>query len=380
MEAKPKAATHWSTRGLAAELGLSQSTVGRIWRAFGLKPHRAETFKLSSDPFFVEKVRDVVGLYMSPPENAIVLCVDEKSQVQALGRTQPLLPVEPGPLGLSPRAESIPQAVAPYRFVERVVRRPGEAALLARMREESFDPATAYIEGEESTDRFSPGRVLDTRDGTGAPQGPVGQTPLVLKLTGQRGVPNSGVSAVLLNVTAVTPTGDTYVTVYPAGSEPPLAADAETPAGGERIGFRHDNGREKWFRRMVMPSGTRSRIAGSAPPNITFSPAASRSTHWARRLRSRQRLTTTRVSQVRNAASGCQRGAWVQTRSIASWATSSASAALPRTRRARPAMAGRWRRASRRIWRCSSWMSCGFPGAMIRCRRCCCVGRTGRTG
>ena len=96
LEAKPKAATHWSTRGLAAELGLSQSTVGRIWRAFGLKPHRAETFKLSSDPFFVEKVRDVVGLYMSPPENAIVLCVDEKSQVQALDRTQPLLPMEPG--------------------------------------------------------------------------------------------------------------------------------------------------------------------------------------------------------------------------------------------------------------------------------------------
>jgi transposase len=96
LETKPKAATHWSTRGLAAELGLSQSTVGRIWRAFGLKPHRSETFKLSSDPFFVEKVRDVVGLYMAPPENAIVLCVDEKSQVQALGRTQPLLPMQPG--------------------------------------------------------------------------------------------------------------------------------------------------------------------------------------------------------------------------------------------------------------------------------------------
>jgi len=96
LESKPKAATHWSTRSLAAELGLSQSTVGRIWRAFGLKPHRAETFKLSGDPFFIEKVRDVVGLYMNPPENAIVLCVDEKSQVQALDRTQPLLPMEPG--------------------------------------------------------------------------------------------------------------------------------------------------------------------------------------------------------------------------------------------------------------------------------------------
>ena len=96
LESKPKAATHWSTRGLAGELGLSQSSVGRIWRAFGLKPHKAETFKLSTDPFFVEKVRDVVGLYMSPPERAIVLCVDEKSQVQALDRTQPLLPLKPG--------------------------------------------------------------------------------------------------------------------------------------------------------------------------------------------------------------------------------------------------------------------------------------------
>jgi transposase len=96
LETKPKAATHWSTRGMAEATGLSQSTIGRIWRAFGLKPHRSETFKLSSDPFFIEKVRDVVGLYMAPPENAIVLCVDEKSQVQALDRTQPLLPMEPG--------------------------------------------------------------------------------------------------------------------------------------------------------------------------------------------------------------------------------------------------------------------------------------------
>ena len=96
LESKPGAATHWSTRGMAAESGLSQSTVGRIWRAFGLKPHKADSFKLSTDPFFVEKVRDVVGLYMSPPERAIVLCVDEKSQVQALGRTRPLLPMTPG--------------------------------------------------------------------------------------------------------------------------------------------------------------------------------------------------------------------------------------------------------------------------------------------
>ncbi len=95
LETKPRAATHRSTRVLAAELGLSQSTVSRIWRAFGLKPHRADTFKLSTDPYFIEKVRDVVGLYMAPPDNAIVLCVDEKSQVQALDRTQPLLPMTP---------------------------------------------------------------------------------------------------------------------------------------------------------------------------------------------------------------------------------------------------------------------------------------------
>lgn len=96
LEEKPKAATHWSTRGMAEASGLSQSAIVRIWNAFGLKPHKSETFKLSTDPFFVEKVRDVVGLYMSPPENAIVLSIDEKSQVQALDRTQPLLPMSPG--------------------------------------------------------------------------------------------------------------------------------------------------------------------------------------------------------------------------------------------------------------------------------------------
>ncbi len=95
LETKPNAATHWSTRGMAKATGMSQSAVSRIWRAFGLKPHRAETFKLSTDPYFVEKVRDVVGLYMSPPERAIVLSVDEKSQVQALDRTQPVLPMTP---------------------------------------------------------------------------------------------------------------------------------------------------------------------------------------------------------------------------------------------------------------------------------------------
>lgn len=96
LETKPKAATHWSTRTMARAEGLSQSAVGRIWRAFGLKPHLAETFKLSTDPYFVEKVRDVVGLYLAPPEKALVLSVDEKSQVQALDRTQPTLPMTPG--------------------------------------------------------------------------------------------------------------------------------------------------------------------------------------------------------------------------------------------------------------------------------------------
>jgi transposase len=96
LETKPTNATHWSTRSMAKASGLSQTAVSRIWRAFALQPHRSETFKLSTDPQFVDKVRDIVGLYMSPPENAIVLCVDEKSQVQAIDRTQPLLPMEPG--------------------------------------------------------------------------------------------------------------------------------------------------------------------------------------------------------------------------------------------------------------------------------------------
>ena len=96
LESTPKDATHWSTRSLAAAAGLSRSTVGRIWRAFALQPHRSETFKLSKDPLFIEKVRDMVGLYLNPPDRALVLCVDEKSQIQALDRTQPLLPMRPG--------------------------------------------------------------------------------------------------------------------------------------------------------------------------------------------------------------------------------------------------------------------------------------------
>ena len=96
LESTPRGATHWSTRSMAAACGLSSATVSRIWRAFALQPHRDETFKLSKDPLFIEKVRDVVGLYLSPPERAVVLCVDEKSQIQALDRTQPMLPLRPG--------------------------------------------------------------------------------------------------------------------------------------------------------------------------------------------------------------------------------------------------------------------------------------------
>jgi len=96
LESKPKGATHWSTRSMARECGMTQTAISRIWRAFALQPHRSETFKLSKDPLFVDKVRDIVGLYMSPPEKALVLCVDEKSQIQALDRTAPLLPMKPG--------------------------------------------------------------------------------------------------------------------------------------------------------------------------------------------------------------------------------------------------------------------------------------------
>jgi len=96
LEETPADATHWSLRSMARAVGHAPSTIHGIWRAFGLQPHRSENFKLSSDPFFVEKVRDIVGLYMAPPERALVLCVDEKSQIQALDRSQPLLPMRPG--------------------------------------------------------------------------------------------------------------------------------------------------------------------------------------------------------------------------------------------------------------------------------------------
>ena len=96
LESVPRNATHWSTRSMARAMGMSQTAIARIWRTFGLQPHRQETFKLSTDPMFVDKVRDIVGLYLAPPVKAMVLCVDEKTQIQALDRTQPMLPMAPG--------------------------------------------------------------------------------------------------------------------------------------------------------------------------------------------------------------------------------------------------------------------------------------------
>jgi len=96
LETQPREATHWSTRAMARRCGLSQAAVSRMWRAFALQPHRVESFKLSKDPLFIEKVRDIVGLYLRPPDKALVLCVDEKAQMQALDRSQPLLPMRPG--------------------------------------------------------------------------------------------------------------------------------------------------------------------------------------------------------------------------------------------------------------------------------------------
>jgi len=98
LESTPRNATHWSTRLLARELGMSQTTISRIWRAFALAPHRSETFKLSRDPHFIDKVRDIVGLYLNPPDHALVLCVDEKPSIQAIEGTAPVLPMRPGQL------------------------------------------------------------------------------------------------------------------------------------------------------------------------------------------------------------------------------------------------------------------------------------------
>jgi len=119
LDSKPKNATHWSTRSIAERAGLSQTATNWIWRAFGLQPHRESTFKNSEDPQFVDKVRDVVGLHMSPPDHAVVLYVDEKSQVQALNRSQPLLPLQPGSperrttTTVTARQASLPPSMSP---------------------------------------------------------------------------------------------------------------------------------------------------------------------------------------------------------------------------------------------------------------------------
>lgn len=127
LETSPPDATHWSIRSMAREVGLSHTTVRRIWQAFGLQPHRSETFKLSSDPLFVDKVRDIVGLYLAPPDRALVLCVDEKSQIQALDREQPVLPMMPG---------------APERRTHTYVRH-GTTSLFA-----ALDAATGFVIGK----------------------------------------------------------------------------------------------------------------------------------------------------------------------------------------------------------------------------------------
>jgi transposase len=106
LEDTPTDATHWSTRDLAKQVGMSASSVGRIWKAFGLKPWATDTFKLSEDPLFVEKVRDVVGLYLNPPDKAVVVCVDEKTGIQALDRTQPVLPMRPRRSSVAPMTTS----------------------------------------------------------------------------------------------------------------------------------------------------------------------------------------------------------------------------------------------------------------------------------
>src|SRR5207302_8931324 len=114
LESTPRDATHWSTREMAKASGLSDTSVLRIWHAFGLQPHRAETFKLSNDPQLVEKVRDIAGLYLHPPERALVLCTDEKAQIQALDRTQPIFPMRPGmPCGPTTTADTAPLLCSP---------------------------------------------------------------------------------------------------------------------------------------------------------------------------------------------------------------------------------------------------------------------------
>jgi|SRR5262245_7237979 len=146
LETTPRGATHWSTRTMAETVGMSRMAISRIWHAFGLQPHRTETFKLSNDPLLVEKVRDIVGLYLDPPAHAAVFCVDEKPQIQALDRTQPLLPLQPG---------QIERRTHDYR-------RHGTTTLFAALNAKTSDVITQFHQGHRSTQFRSFLDLIDT--------------------------------------------------------------------------------------------------------------------------------------------------------------------------------------------------------------------------
>jgi len=150
LESTPRGETHWSTRGMAKATGLSRMTISRIWQAFGLQPHRTDSFKLSPDPLLIEKVRDIVGLYMNPPDHALVLCVDEKTQIQALDRTQPLLPMRPGTGGAPHPRLQTPWDDFPVRRPG-IKDQPGDGATQAR-------PSLAGISPVPRSDRGASAR------------------------------------------------------------------------------------------------------------------------------------------------------------------------------------------------------------------------------
>jgi transposase len=207
LETTPKDATHWSTRSMAAETGLSQSAVSRIWRAFGLAPHRQETWKLSKDPQFVEKVRDVVGLYLDPPERAIVLCVDEESQIQALDRTAPIFPMMPG----------VPErATHDYR-------RSGTSSLYA-----ALDIASGKVIGS----LHSRHRAIEFKS-AGSPNSPTRSSA-------------AAPTAQFANSTPTSATGSTPGTRTPAhssGPRPPTTSSNQSPATAPELTTHNTRGR-----------------------------------------------------------------------------------------------------------------------------------------